>query len=163
MGEAGILTEDDRVELIDGQIIEMSPVGGPHLHCVGRLTRLFVSRTTPDVLVSVQSPVRLTDDTEPEPDLALVRTSDEERVPRAADVLLLVEVSDTTLEKDREVKLPRYAAAGLPEVWIVNLPDDRLEVYRQPAPGGYDEHLVVRRGEEADTRLGPFSAEEILP
>ena len=171
LGEAGILTEDDRVELIDGQIIAMSPIGSRHLHCVNRLTRLFTTRLYredhPEAIVSVQNPVRLNDRTEPEPDVVLLRPGmDQGRVPTASDVLLLIEVADTTLEFDREVKLPRYAAAGIPEVWIVALEEDHLDVYRRPGSDGYLGHAALERSEhatiEALPSAGPFDVDEML-
>lgn len=148
MARAGILGEDDRIELIDGKIIPMSPIGGRHLYCVNRLNQLFGARLyaggAPPAVVSVQNPVRLGPYQEPEPDVVLLRpAADRAAVPRPEDVLLLVEVADTTLAFDREVKVPRYAAAGIPEVWIVALQEEHVEVYRGPQPEGYAE--VVRR------------------
>ncbi|HET8655635.1 MAG TPA: Uma2 family endonuclease, partial [Longimicrobiaceae bacterium] len=149
MARAGILTEDDRVELIDGKIITMTPIGGPHMGCVNRLTRLLVSRTLPEITVSVQNPVRLGLHQELQPDLALLRPrTDPGRVPTAEDVILLIEVSDATLAKDREVKLPRYAAAGIPEVWIVALPERVIEVYRGQGQDGYAECRRAEAGDE---------------
>ena len=171
LAEAGILTEDDRVELIDGQIIAMSPIGSLHVHCVNRLNRLFTTQlyrhAPPEAIVSVQNPVRLNDRTEPEPDVVLLRPGmDQTRVPIASDVLLLIEVADTTLAFDREVKLPRYAAAGIPEVWIVALEEDHVDVYRRPGSDGYLEHAVLARGEQATVAalpsVGPFDVEEML-
>ena len=171
LAEAGILTENDRVELIDGQIITMSPIGNGHLHCVNRLTRLFATRLyqddPPDAVVSVQNPVRLNDYREPEPDVVLLRPGmDQGRVPIASDVLLLVEVADVTLAFDREVKLPRYAAAGVSEVWIVALEEDQVDVYRQPGPEGYATRVVLERGEEATIEalpdVGLFEISEML-
>lgn len=147
MAEAGILDEDDRVELMDGQIIVKPPVGGSHITCVNRLTRLFADRTSADIVISVQNPVRLDAYWEPEPDLALLRPANEAEVPTADRVLLLVEVADTTLAKDRAVKVPRYAAAGIPEVWIVALGEGYVEVYRRPAADGYGAMQRYVRGE----------------
>lgn len=165
MACAGILTEDDRVELIDGLIIAMPPIGDPHFDCVNRLTRLFVLRTDPKVVVSVQNPVRLNDFTEPEPDVVLIRPGNA-GVPGADEVLLLVEVADTTLAFDREIKVPRYAAAGIPEVWIVALPEERVEVYRKPGPAGYAGEASFGRGEELSVEALPdvraFAVSEIL-
>ena len=162
MACAGILTEDDRIELIDGLIIAMPPIGDPHFDCVNHLNRLFVLRTDPKAIVSVQNPVRLNDFSEPQPDVVLIRPGK----PEAKDVLLLVEVSDTTLDFDREIKLPRYAAASIPEVWIVALPEERIEVYRKPGPAGYAEEASFGRGEEltveALPEVGTFAVDEIL-
>ena len=165
MACAGILTEDDRIELIDGFIIAMSLVGDPHVDCINNLTRLFVLRTDPKAIVSVQNPVRLNDYSEPEPDVVLIRPGRAGK-PGAEDVLLLVEVSDTTLDFDREIKRPRYAAAGIPEVWIVDLQGERVEVYREPGPEGYAEEASFERREEltveALPNVGTFAVDAIL-
>ena len=130
MLRAGILREDDPLELIDGQLVVMSPIHDPHIVCVNRLNRLFVERTDPEVAVSVQNPVRIDEHNEPEPDVVLSTALD--GAPRPGTVLLLVEVSGSTLDYDRDVKRSLYARAGLPEVWIVNLDDQQIEVHRNP-------------------------------
>lgn len=135
MLRAGILHEDDRLELIDGQLIVMSPIGDPHIACVNRLNRLFVERTTSDIAVSIQNPVRIDAHNEPEPDVVLTTAYD--GAPHPEDVVLLVEVADSSLPYDRTVKLPLYAQAGIPEVWIVNLADAQVEVHREPSDGVY--------------------------
>jgi Uma2 family endonuclease len=130
MGEAGLLSEDDRVELIDGEIVDMAPVGTRHLACVVALNHLFVEASGGRYFVSVQNPVALGERNEPQPDLSLLRTRPDPtaaRPPGPGDVFLVVEVSDTTLAYDRDVKLPRYAQAGVPEVWIVDLEGRRVE------------------------------------
>jgi Uma2 family endonuclease len=122
MGEAGILHEDDRVELIEGELVEMTAIGTRHFSCVNRLNRLLVMHVGDDAIVSVQNPVRLNEYNEPQPDLTVIRPRDYlESLPKPEDVLLLIEVSDTTLAYDRGVKLPLYARAGIREVWIVDL------------------------------------------
>lgn len=141
--EAGILTEDDRVELIDGRNTPMDAVGGAHVYTVNRLTRLFATAVPADVEVSVQNPAEIGLHQEPEPDLTLFRRLDAPRVPKAEEVLLVVEVADTTLRQDREVKLPRYAAAAVPEVWIVDLEHHRLEIYTEPSAGTYAEKRTL--------------------
>ena len=171
MAEAGILGEDDRVELIDGKLITMSPLGGPHIECVNRLNALLnrrlIQAEVVDVVVSIQNSVRLGTYNEPEPDVALLRTPEQRgRVPSASDVLLIIEVSDTTLRKDRSVKVPLYAAAGIPEVWIVALEEERVEVYRAPEDGHYAERHVLERGETFEAAvlpvLGPIAVDEVL-
>ena len=133
MIEAGILTENDRVELINGSIIDMSPIGPRHYHTVISLTQTFSTHVGTQALVSVQNPIHLPMHSEPEPDIVLLRPEmPKDRIARPEDILLVVEVSDSTLAFDRSVKLPLYAEAGLPEVWIVALPEDVLEVYRAP-------------------------------
>jgi Uma2 family endonuclease len=158
MIEHGILTENARVELIRGEIIEKMAIGDPHAACVKRLNRLFSTTLGNRALISVQDPIRLID-SEPEPDVALLLPRDDYYLsgkPRAPDILLVIEVSDSSLEYDREVKLPMYAEAGIAEFWIVNLEDDCLEVYRQPTAGGvYNEIRILRRGEDADIAALP--------
>ena len=140
MGETGILRPDERTELIHGEIIVMPPIGPGHAEGNSRAERTFHRRLGDRAVVRGQSPVRLPDDTEPEPDVVLARPRPEgyrAAHPRPEDILLVVEVCDTTLQYDREVKLPLYARAGIAETWLMNLPDDRIEVYRDPAPEGY--------------------------
>ena len=140
MAEAGILTEDDRVELIEGEIVQMTPIGRRHAACVAELTRLLVQGVGPGAVVWPRNPISLPGDTEPQPDLVLLRPRGDryaEQDARPEDVLLLIEVADTSIRYDRSVKLPLYARAGIPEVWIVDLPADAVEVYRQPTATGY--------------------------
>ena len=142
MGEAGILGPEDRVELLDGEVVEMSPIGREHAACVARLDQYFQLRLQGRVHVRVQNPVRLSDHSEPEPDVALVRPHEDFYVaghPSPADVFLLVEVADSSLAYDRRTKVPQYAAAGIPEVWVVDLTTRTVEVFRRPGPKGYDE------------------------
>jgi Uma2 family endonuclease len=140
MAEVGILGEDSQVELIRGQIIDMAPIGAPHLGMVNRLNRLLITMLAGRAVVSVQNPVRLDDGSEPEPDLAVLkpRADDyETATPRPADVLLLVEVADSTLRADRDIKVPLYAESGIPECWLVDVAGRAVEVYRQPSGGCY--------------------------
>ncbi len=134
MAESGILTEDDKVELIHGEIIAMSPIGIRHMSCVNRLNMLLTSLFTGEAIVSVQNPVKINHDSEPEPDLVLLRHENDfyaRRAPTVEDVLLIIEVADSTLRYDQKVKLPLYAQAGVREVWIVNLEKEQVEVYTQ--------------------------------
>lgn len=140
MAEAGILTDRDRVELIEGEIITMSPAGSPHAGTVKRLNRLFVRAVGDRAVVSVQDPVQLGDDSEPEPDIALLVPRGDDYTaahPSAADVLLVVEVADSSLQYDRRVKRVLYARHGIPEMWIVNVEAGVVEVYRHPTADGY--------------------------
>ena len=141
MGEVGILKPTDRVELIRGEIVEMSPIGSRHIAFVNNLNQLLVVRLAGRAIVSVQNPVVLADDTEPQPDLAILRLRSEPSYkdvePHASDVLLLIEVAETSLSYDRSTKLRLYAEMGIPEYWVVNGPAASLEVYRLPGPGGY--------------------------
>jgi Uma2 family endonuclease len=149
MAEVGILTRRDRVELIDGEIVEMSPIGPPHVRCVMYLNEVFVRRLEGRALVSGQNSLRLSQWSEPEPDLALLRpplAKYGHEIPASRDALLVVEVADTSLHRDRVVKLPRYAAAGVPETWIVDLDGGAVEVYREPSPDGYRVARRLERG-----------------
>lgn len=140
MLRAGILSEDDRVELIEGEIVQMSAVGVRHAACVRRLTRLLVGAVEDPGRLSIQNPVRLDAHSEPEPDVVLLRERDDDYScahPRPEDVLLLVEVADSSLPFDRGVKLPLYARAGVVEVWIVDLDGDAIEVHRAPEGEGF--------------------------
>jgi Uma2 family endonuclease len=140
MAEAGILGPEDRVELIEGEIVEMAPIGHRHAACVAELNRRLVPAVGDRALLWPQNPVRLPRDTEPQPDIVLLRPRADRYTQdsaRPADVLLLIEVADTSYRYDRRVKLPLYARAGVPELWIVDLPHDAVEVYRRPGPQGY--------------------------
>ncbi len=135
MAEAGILAKTDRVELIDGDIIDMVPIGSGHSGHTNWLITAFARAASGDVLLTVQTPLRLDAYNEPQPDVMLLRPRADHykaRHPAAADVLLLVEVSDSSLAYDRDTKLALYARFGVPEVWIVNIPGGALEVYRTP-------------------------------
>lgn len=152
MGEASILHEDDRVELIEGEIVEMAAIGTRHFSCVNRLYRLLVMSVGDEAVISVQHPVRLNEHTELQPDLAVIRPRDyRESLPEPDDVLLLIEVSDTTLAYDRGVKLPLYARAGIGEVWIVDLPGETIERYTDPSGDGYRRVEQARRGQTLES------------
>ena len=153
----GILTGNDRVELLDGRIYEMAPIGSRHAHCVRRLTELLVLRVTPAALVSVQNPVRLNYRSEPEPDVALLEPKDDyaDRHPGPDDVLLLIEVADSSLDFDRNVKPLLYARAGIPELWVIALSEERVHVYRRAGTKGYAEHAVTERGGDIDIAALP--------
>ena len=150
MAEAGILTEDDRVELIDGEIVEMSPIGKHHAGVVNRLTALLHRVVGASLVIAVQNPIYLRDDLELQPDIAVLKFRDDyyaEQLPTPADTLLIIEVADTSLAYDRDLKVPRYASGGVPEVWLVNLPEGVIEVCREPAAAAYRDIRQVRRGE----------------
>lgn len=158
MTEAGILSESDRVELIDGEVIEMSPIGSRHAACVDRLTQVFCLLVGQHFIVRVQNPIRLDEYSEPQPDLCLLQPRADfyaQAHPTPVDVLLVVEVADSSAGFDREVKLPLYAQASVPEVWIVNLPADTVEVYAQPASGKYQKALELKRGEVINSETIP--------
>ncbi len=147
MGEVGILKPADRVELIRGEIIQMSPIGSRHIALVNTLNQLLVLRLAGLAIVSIQNPVVLAGDTEPQPDLAILRLRSEpsykEVEPHANDVLLLIEVAETSLRYDRSTKLALYAEAGIPEYWVIDCAVESLEIYRAPGAERYrDVHRV---------------------
>jgi Uma2 family endonuclease len=148
MADAGIFSMDDRVELLAGEIVQMSPIGSRHAACVNRLHRTFHGLLGSSAIVSVQNPVRLDDYSEPQPDIAVIRFREDfyrDAHPGPADVLLIVEVADTSADVDRGVNVPLYARAGIPEVWVVDLSGRHVEVYQDPHRDGYRWHR----------RLGP--------
>ena len=155
MGEVGILTEDDRVELIGGAIVEMSPIRDPHVRAINLLNEFLVVRLAGgEVTVSIQNPIRLSDDTEPQPDLAVLRGRGR-GVADAADVLLVIEVADTSRRYDRNVKLPLYAAAGIPEAWLVDLVARTIERHTEPHNGRYRQITIAGRGESLASTVLP--------
>ncbi|MEZ2229779.1 Uma2 family endonuclease [Microcoleus sp.] len=151
MSETGILSETDRVELIEGEIIQMAAIGTRHATAVRRLNRLFHRLPEDRVIVDVQNPVQLSERTEPQPDVVLLQFRDDDygtAHPVPSEVLLLVEVADSTVDNDRDVKIPIYARSLIQEVWLVNLIENCLEVYRQPTPNGYSLILKLYAGQE---------------
>lgn len=150
MAEAGILPPSARVELLAGEVIDVSPIGSPHASCVDRISALLAARLQGRVQVRVQNPVRLDESSEPEPNLALLRPREDfyaARHPGPHDVLLIVEVSDTSLWVDRRIKAPLYAAAGIPELWLVDLRAGELLVHRGPGPQGWSAVQRLERGQ----------------
>ena len=149
MGEVGILTDRDRVELIEGELIAMSPIGSEHAGTVNALTRRLVQAVGERGVVAVQNPVQLDDLSEPQPDFAVLRPRPDDyrrATPRPNEVLLLIEVADSSLAYDRNVKRSLYARHGIPEFWIVNLVAGEVEVCRSPAGDEYTAVLQVGRG-----------------
>jgi Uma2 family endonuclease len=140
MIESGILTDRDRVELLNGEILEMSPVGRRHAACVDRLTELLILRLASKVIVRTQNPIRLSDDSEPQPDIAILRRRDDFYArghPQPDDIFLVIEVADTTIEFDREIKIPTYAQENISVVWLVDLNAEVVEVFQEPTTQGY--------------------------
>jgi Uma2 family endonuclease len=149
MGEAGILTEADRVELIEGELVAMAPIGAAHAGAVNGLAELLFAAAAGRAVVAVQNPVQLDPHSEPQPDFALLRPrADRYRAvhPTPTDVLLLIEVADTSLRFDRLVKLPLYARHRIPEVWIIDLAAGVVELCRGPEAGGYARVIRTGRG-----------------
>jgi Uma2 family endonuclease len=150
MAENGVLTEDDRVELIDGEIIDMAPIGELHFGHVNRFNGVFSRLFSDHAVVHIQNPVRLGRHREPQPDVVLLKPREDyyaSKMPTPDDVLLLVEVADSSLDYDRNTKVPLYAEAGIVEYWLVNLVEDHILVYRDPSPSGYGVVQVLRRGD----------------
>jgi Uma2 family endonuclease len=150
MVDAGILDEDDRVELIEGEIIQMSPIGDRHAGCVNRMTDLFTYLFRGKAVVTVQNPVRLNQYNEPQPDITLAKWRADfysSGPPEPADILLAVEVADTTIQKDLRIKLPIYARLGIVEFWVEDLKHDRLLVFQNPEGDTYKTSLTFSKGE----------------
>jgi len=164
----GVLIERDRVELIRGEIVPKMAIGPRHSTCVKGLNQLLTQRAAGRAIAGVQDPVRLPD-SEPEPDISLVRPPKERyltRHPQPADIFLVVEVADSSLDDDRNIMRPLYAESGIQEFWIANLRDNCLEVYRGPRPDGtYQETRVLQRGQSTDIAALPglvVAVDEVL-
>ena len=156
MGEVGIFSEDDRVELIAGEIYQMSPIGVRHARCVTRLTRILSRQAGPDMLIGVQNPIYLPGESALQPDLAIVHDRDPGDLwPIVTDILLVMEVSDSTLAYDRGTKLPLYATAGIAEAWIVDLTAETLERHTEPRDGRYRLIASARPGESLASTVLP--------
>ena len=158
MGEAGIFTDGERVELIEGEIIDMAPIGSEHSAAVSSLIMGLAASVAGRALVWAQNPLRLSDTNEPQPDFMLLTPrADGYRNghPTPADVLLLIEVSQTSLSYDRKVKLPLYARHGVPEVWIVNIGESVVEVYRDPKDDAYQTITHATRGDTLEPAALP--------
>jgi hypothetical protein len=149
MGRAGIFHEDQRLELVDGIVLEMSPIGTDHAACVDRLNRILSRCVGDRAIVRVQGPVRLGLHSESMPDLAILNQRDDfyaRAHPQPDDILLIIEVADTTVEYDRDTKMPLYATAGIPEAWLVDLEDETITAYREPTTGGFRQQEQYHRG-----------------
>lgn len=150
LAETGVLAPDARVELLDGEIAPMSPIGDGHASSVTFSTDAFYAHLSGRAVIRVQNPVWLSPYSEPQPDVALVRLPRQKYArghPRPQDVYLIVEVADTSAVHDRTVKARLYARAGIPELWVVDLPEATVWVYRDPSPEGYRTLVAVRQGE----------------
>jgi Uma2 family endonuclease len=158
MAEVGLLAPDERVELIEGEIIDMPPIGSRHGAAVDRLNELLISVVGKRAIVRCQSSLVFGDLSEPEPDFALlVRRDDfyEHQTPTAADTLLVIEVSDTTLRYDRETKMSLYARHGIPELWILDTAGKQLHVFRRPTGSAYEEVVIVDESRRLPVALLP--------
>lgn len=159
MAQAGILSEDDRVELLEGEIFEMSPISSRHASCVKRLNNALTRKLGGQFIISVQDPIRLSDYSEPQPDIAVLKLRADfysTEHPKPEDVLLLIEVCETSAEFDRQIKVPLYAKAGIPEIWLIDLAREQLEVYRLPAAHGYGEVQTIPRDQAVRAQLLPL-------
>jgi Uma2 family endonuclease len=158
MGETGVLPPDARVELLDGEIIDMSPIGPFHSGVTKRLNKIFSSAANNRWVTVIADPLHLDEYSEPQPDIMLVKPTEDSYInghPQSSDVYLLIEVADTSLMRDLNEKLPAYGRSGIAEVWIVNLNDETIEVYRQPNFTGYGSKTVLSAGEIAKPQAFP--------
>lgn len=150
LAEFGILKEEDRVELLLGEIIKMTPIKSPHADCVDKLTEWFILHFHGKAVTRTQNPITISDHSEPEPDLLLARRKEggySKAHPKPEDTLMIIEVADSSMEKDRKVKLPLYASTGIPECWLVDLQSNTIEVHTLPGPEGYAQIHIYRPGE----------------
>ena len=155
MRETGILAEDDRVELLDGEIYQMSPLGSLHIAIVNRLNKLLMRQVGDDAILSIQNSIQLNDYSEPQPDVALLNPRDDyydQALARPDDILLLIEVADSSIEYDRDHKLPRYAASNIAEVWIIDVDQQIVEQYTQPMQGQYTQINKVLFGNRIQSK-----------
>lgn len=158
MGEAGVFSEDDRIELIEGELIDMAPIGSLHAGTVMRLTGLFNHALGGRAILSLQNPILLAEQSEPQPDVAVLRNRADfyrNSHPVPKDILLLVEIADTSLGYDRDVKIPLYARHGIPEVWLVDLSARNVEIHRHPTRRGYRELLRPENSESVALSMMP--------
>lgn len=158
MAQAGIVVEDDRIELIDGDLIDMAPIGSRHAGAVKRLASLLHATARGTAVVSVQDPLQIDSYSQPQPDIALLRSRADfyaESHPQPADVLLIVEVAEASLNYDRDVKVPLYARHGIPEVWLLDVAGRCLTVFRAPGSDGYGEQRRIVSAESISPVLLP--------
>ena len=150
MHEAGVFQDGDRLELINGEVTEMSPIGRKHGSCINRLVTKLTQKLGTRIVLSVQNSIRLEDNSQPQPDLAILKPCDdfyEAALPTPDDILLIIEVADSSIDYDRHVKAPLYAAAAIPEMWLFDVNQKTIEGYSQPSPNGYK---LLRRYDEGD-------------
>lgn len=140
MIDAGVLGPDDRLELLEGEIVEMSPIGSRHAACVNKLNVRFTRLLAGSAIVAIQNPVSISDSSELQPDISVLRLREDfyaSAHPGPDDILLIIEVSDTSLDYDRRIKVPLYAMAGIPEVWLIDLEQGTVHVYKNATQGGF--------------------------
>jgi Uma2 family endonuclease len=154
MFKAGIFRQDERLELIEGEVFAMSPIGISHARCVNYLVNFLVQLFAGKIIVSAQNPITIDDYSQPQPDIALLQWRADfygQAHPRPHDILLAIEVADTTVSYDRKIKIPCYSKADIHETWIVNIPAERIEIYAQPVNGEYSIVKYFQRGEEVQS------------
>lgn len=167
MIELGILKDYEKAEIIEGELIPKMPIGDKHAFVVDILSAFLIKNVSDKIRVRVQNPVRLSDFDEPEPDIVLADLTkyDGKRHPRPEEIIVIIEVSDSTLKYDRDVKIPLYAEAEIPEVWIINLPNKIIEVHTKPSVGLYQTVKIFRVGEVLQSESLPdldLSVDEFL-
>jgi Uma2 family endonuclease len=168
MVEQGMVKPTDRLELIEGEIYEMSPIGNLHARCVKYLNNLLVQYLAGKFIIGIQDPIILDDISEPLPDVAVLRYRDDfykQSLPFATDVLLIIEVADTTAKFDRTIKFPKYASARIPEAWLIDLEAERIEVHSAPEAETYQSVKIYQRGEEISSETLPeikFTVDDIF-
>ena len=150
MVELGVLGKDDRVELVDGVILEMAPIGKPHGARISVVLQALMDKVPRNIMKYSQSTIRLNDGSGPEPNIALLTpqaSMDRENIPRPEDILLVIEIADSSLRTDRGEKARRYAQSAIPELWIILIDSEEVEVSRKPTPDGYADVQVYRGGD----------------
>jgi len=150
MGQVGIFNDDDRVELLDGEIVNMTPIGPVHAGAINRVAELLFQRLAGHAMVIVQNPLRLAPYSEPQPDIVVARRRDDYYQlghPTADDVWLVIEVADSSLHLDRTIKVPLYAYARISEVWLIDLAGRAVTAYTEPDDGGYGAVRIARPGD----------------
>ncbi len=167
LAEANILREEDRIELLNGQIVNISPIGKLHAAAVRRIDKLLEKILGDEFLISTQNPISLAiNDTEPQPDLVVLKPRTDfyaTQHPGPEDILLLIEVADSTLEKDRSMKMPLYAQAGIVACWLVNLSEQKVEIYTEPSAKGYANIRIYREGDSIESDLlGMVKVDRVL-
>ncbi len=158
MAENGRFSPTDRLELIEGEIYEMSPIGRLHARCVKFLSAILNKLLSDKAIIGVQDPIILDDLTEPQPDISILRFQADfykQSHPKPANILLIIEVADSTVEYDRTIKFPKYATAGIPEAWLINLEAERIEVHSNPKANTYGMVKIYQRGEEVSSETMP--------
>ena len=150
MAETGILKEDEHVELIEGELLAMSPIGSFHVGLVNRISRLLTTMLENKAIVSTQNPIYLSEVSSPEPDISLLKPRNDDymhALPTAEDILLVIEISDTSVNYDLNTKLPLYAHYQIPEVWLINVKQKTLDIYQKPSDEGYRVSLRPKKSE----------------